>query len=168
MLWHTKTGRLALSAVFLALAMIVSYIESMMTFSPFPGVKLGLSNVVIMFLFFRVGKTEAISVSVVRVILISILFGNLASFVFSAAGGALSLASMFVSLTFKDKISFFGIGVLSSSIHGVGQIIGFAALYSAPGAVMYLPVLLLTSVPLGLLSGGLIVLLDKKIKLAGE
>ncbi len=79
---------LASFGVFVALALIFSYIETLIPFQiGIPGVKLGLANIVIVIALYRMPVKEAYLLSGVRVVLSGFLFGNLMSILYSLAGG---------------------------------------------------------------------------------
>ena len=89
------TRRMARYALLTALAMVLSWLESMVPVSAAaPGVKLGLTNLVVIFALYRMGLRAAAAVSLARVGLVSMTFGNAYSFAYSLAGAALSLAVM--------------------------------------------------------------------------
>ena len=81
--------------VYLALALILSYVESLIPFYfGIPGVKLGLTNLVIVLVLYQLGFGPAMVLSCARVFLAGFLFGNLYSILYSLAGGVLSLLVM--------------------------------------------------------------------------
>ena len=65
--------------IFSAIAIIFGYVESLFPLG-IPGVKLGLANLVIVFLLYLYGVKEAVAVSFVRILVIGFLFGNLFGF----------------------------------------------------------------------------------------
>lgn len=158
---HNYVGRLAMCGLALSLAMIFSYVEAIIP-SPVPGIKLGLANVVCTYVFFRIGKTEAFYISVLRVVLSSVLFGSAATFVFSLFGALLAFSAMMLCTLMGNKVSFIGISVLSAAAHCTGQIIAAVTVYSSLGIIRYLPVLLLCSVPLGIVTGTVVTVTDKR------
>ena len=87
-----KLTRLALTVSF---ALILSYIESRIpAFVAIPGVKVGLANIAVIFSLYKLGPKEAASISVVRVLLVSFLFGSPISLIYSLTGAVLSFAVM--------------------------------------------------------------------------
>ena len=100
---HPKTAALSLTACLLAIALIFSYVEMLIFPTVFPGVKLGLANIVVMFAFFIVGKKYAVAVALLRVVLSAVLFGNASTFLFSIFGAVLSLSALFLSLLFGKE-----------------------------------------------------------------
>ena len=85
-----KTRKITVLAMAIALAMILSYVESLIPSPGIPGVKMGLANIVVVFCLYRLGWKEAAGVSLLRVFLVSLLFGHAASLMYSAAGAVRS------------------------------------------------------------------------------
>ena len=136
-----------------ALSMIFSFVESRLpTFIPIPGVKLGLCNVVIIFTLLTLGTPSAIAVSLLRVILSSILFGNMAAFFYSLAGAILSLGAMILLKHFR-LFSAVGISVVGGVMHNVGQLLMAWIILGTAGVMYYLPVLVLAGTVAGALIG---------------
>ena len=144
--------RMTTLSLLFALAMIFSFVESRLpTFIPIPGVKLGLCNVVVIFTLLRLGAPSAIGVSLLRVLLSSILFGNMAAFFYSFAGAALSLAVM-ILLKKTNLFSAVGISVAGGVMHNAGQLLMAWIILGTAGVMYYLPVLVIA----GTLAGALI------------
>ena len=100
-----RTKRLATLSMLVAVAMILSYVESLIPpLVAVPGVKIGLSNIVTVFALYTLGPKSAVCVSAVRVSLSALLFGNLASFIFSISGAALSLLAMIILTRHAENV----------------------------------------------------------------
>ena len=117
-----KTKRLVLLAMLTAVAMILSYVESLLPSVGIPGVKMGLANIAVIFALFRFGWKEAAALSLVRVVLVSLLFGSVGAMLYSLAGAVLSLAVMAL-LRRIDRFSTVGISVAGGVAHNAGQIL---------------------------------------------
>ena len=157
-----RLRRMTTLSLLFALAMIFSFVESRLpTFIPIPGVKLGLCNVVIIFTLLKLGAPAAIAVSLLRVLLSSILFGNAAAFFYSLAGAILSLAVMILMKRFRT-FSAVGISVLGGVMHNIGQLLMAWILLGTAGVMYYLPVLLIAGVIAGALIGLLSAYLAKR------
>lgn len=147
----TFRGREALFGLLTALAFLLSYLESLVPiFILVPGVKLGLANLVVFAALYFLGWKEAFLLSMVRVVLVSITFGNLFSLFYSLAG---ALLSFFVMCLFRH----FQFGKITVSIaggiaHNIGQLLTAALLMRTEALMGWLPVLLLS----GSIAGGLI------------
>ena len=158
----TRLRRMTTLSLLFALAMIFSFVESRLpTFIPIPGVKLGLCNVVIIFTLLSLGAPSAIAVSLLRVLLSSILFGNAAAFFYSLAGAILSLAAMILAKHFR-LFSAVGISVLGGVMHNIGQLLMAWILLGTAGVMYYLPVLLIAGTVAGALIGLLAAYLSKR------
>ena len=117
-----STKRLATDAMFLTLALVVSYIEVLIPVPVgIPGVKLGLANGVIMVLLFFTTWTRTLEISVIRVVLAGFLFGNPMTIAYSLAGGILSLVIMGL-LKKIEGFSPIGISVGGGVAHNIGQL----------------------------------------------
>lgn len=145
--------KVAFLGVFLALALIFSYIE---TWIPnvfgVPGIKLGLANIVIIILLFRFGTKEAYGISVARVILAGFLFGNLASILYGLAGAMLSLTVMLL-LKRTGKFKVITVSAVGGICHNVGQLIVAILVLENYRISYYLPVLLISGLVTGILIG---------------
>ncbi len=152
----------------IALAMIMSYIEALVPLSfAVPGIKMGLANIVIIFVLYKIGTKEAILVSLIRVILVSLLFSNVMAMAYSIAGAVLSLSVMWL-LKKTDKFSFIGVSIAGGIMHNVGQIIMAVILLGTEQIALYLPVLIITGTATGVVIGivsGLVINRFKNIRL---
>lgn len=145
-----KTAYLGL---FSAVAIIFGYVETLVpVFAGIPGIKLGLANLVTVFLLYLYNWSEAAAVSAVRIVVIGFLFGNLFSILFSLAGAALSLLVM-VLLKKSGGFSVAGISVAGGVSHNIGQIVVAAFVVENVKLFYYLPVLLISGLVTGLLIG---------------
>jgi heptaprenyl diphosphate synthase len=156
-----KTRKLAALSLLTALALILSYVESMVPAPvPVPGVKLGLANLVVIFALYKLGWKEAVGVSLLRVLLVSLLFGHVASLMYSAAGAVLSLLGM-ILLRRIGKFSCVFVSVSGGVLHNLGQILMAWALMGS-NVVYYLPVLILSGTVAGVVIGVVSALLVKR------
>ena len=148
-----STKRLATDAMFLTLALVVSYIEVLIPVPVgIPGVKLGLANGVIMVLLFFTTWTRTLEISVIRVVLAGFLFGNPMTIAYSLAGGILSLVIMGL-LKKIEGFSPIGISVGGGVAHNIGQLLVAMVVVQTYQVGYYLPVLLVAGEGTGLLIG---------------
>lgn len=148
----------------IALAMIMSYIESLFPLNfAVPGIKMGLANIVIVFVLYRMGLKEAIVISLIRVFLVSLLFGNVMSMAYSISGAVCSLAVM-VLLKKTDRFSTIGVSVAGGVMHNFGQIIMAIIIMGAKQIIFYLPALCITGTITGILIGIVSSIVIKRIK----
>ena len=145
--------KVAYFGVFTALALIFSYVETLIPIHlGIPGVKLGLANLIIVITLYKMGVKEAYILSVVRVVLAGFIFGNMFSILYSMAGGLLSLTIM-IFLKRTDKFSIMGISMAGGVFHNIGQLIMAAIVLESLSIIYYLPVLLISGVLTGFLIG---------------
>ena len=150
---HSKQlwRKTAFMGVFLALAMICSYIEMLIPFDfGIPGVKLGLTNIVVVLMLYSIGTKEAFCVSVIRIFLVGILY--------SLGGGILSFLVMAL-LKKGNHLGCISVSVAGGIAHNIGQILIAALVVSSHYVLYYFPVLLIA----GLLTGFLIGLLAQEL-----
>lgn len=145
--------RVAYFGVFTALALIFSYIETLIPFQiGIPGVKLGLANLIIVVALYKMGTREAFCLSVVRIVLSGFLFANLFSILYSLAGGMLSLAVMSL-MKRRDSFSVYGVSMAGGVFHNIGQILIAMVVVETFSVAYYIPVLLVAGVITGLVIG---------------
>lgn len=157
-----NTKRLVLLAMLTAVAMILSYVESLLPSVGIPGVKMGLANIAVIFALFRFGWKEAAALSLVRVVLVSLLFGSVGAMLYSLAGAVLSLAVMAL-LRRTDRFSTVGISVAGGVAHNAGQILMAMLILQTKQLLGYLPVLAVSGIAGGVLTGLAAALLIRRI-----
>ncbi len=158
-----KSRRITLQAILLSLTLIIYVIESALPplLPGVSGVRLGLSNVFILYTLCVLGISPAVWLMIAKCILGPIFAGAPTAIFYSLAGGILSLMTMIVmKKIFCDKIGLVGISVTGAIMHNVGQLL-MAALLTSTGAIfIYLPTMtamsILTGIVTGLLTGAII------------
>ncbi len=150
-----------------ALAFVFSYVESLIPINlGIPGVKLGLANMVVMVTLYLVGAKEALTLSLVRIVLAGFTFGNLASMGYSLAGGMLSLLVMVVAKK-TGLFSITGVSILGGVFHNVGQILAAAFVVETATLFYYLPFLIVSGTAAGIAIGMLSAMAVKRLQGAG-
>lgn len=146
-------SRVAYFGVFTALALIFSYVETLIPISfGIPGIKLGLANLIIVIALYRLRLKEAYLLSVARVLLAGFLFGNYFSIFYSLAGALLSLSVMAV-LKKDGGFSVIGVSIAGGVSHNIGQLIVAMLAVETYQVAYYLPVLLIAGLMTGCLIG---------------
>ena len=149
--WSTR--KIAYMGMFIAVAMVFSYVESLIPVNiAVPGVKLGLANLVTIVVMFKIDVRSAWVISLIRVVLSALLFGNLSIMVYSLAGAVLSLLVM----TLCKKLKIFGLlgtSILGAVSHNAGQIIMAAILMKSGNIMLYIPVLCISGTIAGICIG---------------
>lgn len=157
-----KTAKIAQYGLIIALALVLSYLESLVPPLGVPGVKLGLPNLAVMFALYRLSLRDACVISLVRAALVSLLFGNGMSLAYSLAGATLSLAVMGL-LKKTGKFSCVGVSVAGGVAHNAGQILVAMAVLETSRLAWYLPVLCVAGTAAGVLIGMVSGVLVKRI-----
>ena len=152
-------GKVAYFGVFTALALIFSYVETLIPINfGIPGAKLGLANLVIVIVLYKTGWKEALLLSVIRIVLAGFIFGNLFAILYSLAGGLLSLAAM-TMIKQRGSFSVIGVSMAGGVTHNIGQLIVAMLVVETYQVGYYLPVLMIS----GLVTGALIGLVCKEV-----
>ena len=146
-------NRVAYFGVFTALALIFSYIETLVPISfGIPGVKLGLANLIIVIALYKIPLREVYVLSIVRVLLSGVLFGNYFSIAYSLAGGLLSLTVMAL-LKKAGGFSGIGISIAGGVCHNIGQLVVAMIVVETFAMSYYMPMLLVAGLITGFLIG---------------
>ena len=145
--------RVAYVGVMIALAMILSYLESFVPLPiGIPGVKLGIANLVVLVTLGFLSYKEVAAIDLLRIVLSGILFGSGVSLAYSLSGGILSLILMLL-LDKSRRFSLAGISIAGGVSHNIGQIIVAVVLTGTPEIIWYLPVLLISGTISGFFTG---------------
>ncbi len=157
----SQAEKTAYIGIFTALSIVISILESFFPM-PVPGLKLGVANVVTIYILFYPGTKESFLSLFCRCIICSILFGSVTSFAFSLAGGLMSLS---ISAIIKKKcptfFSFVGICVLGAAMHNTTQTAVCCLMLGSFAPLSYLPILLVGSVICGIVTGSILNLIPK-------
>lgn len=160
-----RTKKIALRALLVALALVLSYLESLLP--PLahiaPGLKLGLPNIAVVFALYRLGGRDAAAISLLRVALAALLFGSALSLAHSAAGAAVSLAVMLL-LRRSGRFGCLGVSVAGALAHNLAQLTTAALLLGTRRLLWYLPALLIGGTLAGIAVGVAAALLVKRVK----
>lgn len=139
--------------MFLALALILSYVEALIPFHfGIPGVKLGLANLITVVMLYCAGAKEAFLISVLRIVLSGFLFGNPFSIIYSLSGGIFSFLAMLL-LKKTQKLQVVPVSVIGGIFHNIGQLAVAAAVVENYNLIYYMPALLVAGFVTGFLIG---------------
>ncbi len=148
-----NTRKLTTYALLAALAMILSFVESRIpAFFAVPGMKLGLTNIVVLTALYKLDAKSALFINIVRIIVVSVLFGNVMAFAFSMAGGFLSWAVMVLSKR-SGKFGITGVSTLGGIFHNIGQILVAIIALNTYAISWYLPILWFSGIVSGFVIG---------------
>ena len=151
---NKRIKKIAFLGILTSFAMILSYLELLLPpiSTAFPGIKMGLPNIIIIFTMYRFGIKEAITVSFLRVVCVTFLFGSVMTFAYSALGALLSICVMFL-LKKLDLFSSVGVSVVGGISHNAGQILVAVLIFKAPQIAYYMIPLTISGTVAGLLVG---------------
>lgn len=147
-----KTNKITFLGIMLSLSIILSYVDSLIPLSTYiPGMKIGLANIITMYVLFKYRVRDAFIIMFLRVLISGLLFSGLNSIIFGLTGGVLCIVFMTVSK--KTKLfSVIGVSVIGSLSHNLGQVIAAFIIMDNINIMYYFPFLLIT----GLLTGAVI------------
>ena len=152
-------------AVTVAVAMMLSFVESRIPpLTAVLGVKVGLANIAVIFALYKLGAGRAAAISLVRVLLVAMLFGSPISMLYSIAGAVLSLGAM-IPLKRLTPLSEVGVSVVGGVMHNVGQIAMASIIMETAVIALYLPTLLVSGTIAGIAVGTASALLVRKVKI---
>lgn len=151
-----KIRKMLYISLLVSMALILFTIENMIPV-PFitPGAKLGLANLVIMIAVYTLDSyKESFLVLILRIILSSLLVGNLSTLLYSSVGGILSF---FVSVLVKELggkyVSIIGVSASAAVFHNIGQLLVASLILNNFGVFLYLPVLSIAGIGTGIFVG---------------
>lgn len=151
---NNRTKKIAYLGLAAGIALILSYVESLFPpiWAAVPGIKMGLPNIAIIFLLYRFGFKEAFGVSLIRVFIVSLLFGSVMTLAYSITGAVFSLVLMAI---FKklNVFSTVGVSIIGGVTHNLGQIIVAMLLMGTAEIGYYMIVLAVTGTLAGIFIG---------------
>lgn len=162
----SKTRNLVLNSMLFSLAIVLAIVENSLPplFFAAPGVKLGLSNIPVMYALFFVDKKSAFTIAVLKASFVIITRGYIAG-ILSLCGGILSLLIMsLLVIIFKEKISYFILSIFGAVFHNIGQFVAISLIYTNIYLWVYLPVLLVSGVVAGMTTSTLLRLIMPAFK----
>jgi heptaprenyl diphosphate synthase len=162
----SRTKKLTLSAALIALALVLSLLDSALcSFLPFvPGMKIGLAGGVTLFALYTLEKGWAFMIVAARCLLAGLFSGSPTMLLFSLAGAFLSFAVMAAA---QKKLSAIKVSVLGGIAHNTAQILVAVAVTQTPAVSWYFPILILSGTVFGFVMGWLTsVILDRSRKIS--
>ena len=157
-----KTRKLTTLSMLTAIALTIFMVEAQIPpLTPVPGIKMGLPNIVIVWALYRLRFRDAAGLSILRVLLVSLLFGSAFSLLYSLSGAVLSLAVM-AGLKATKKFGCAGVSVAGAVAHNFGQILMAVLVLETGKLIYYFPVLCISGTVAGICIGLLAALLIKR------
>lgn len=151
---HAYVQRIALCGLLTALMLVLGYVESRIPVIPgIPGIKLGLSNAVLLYAVYFLPPSLTVGLMLVKVVLSGLLSGALfPTMAFSLAGGILSVCGMLLAQRF-GKFGVVGVSVIGAFLHNVGQVLVALWLVQNMNILYYMAILTLAAIGTGILTG---------------
>lgn len=150
-----KVKRLALMGLLFALAMALSFLESLLPALPMlpPGIRLGLSNIVTMYALFVLGQVSGYTIAILKALFVLLTRGAVAA-AMSAAGGVFSVTVMLLlSLLPGIKEQYLLLSVFGGAAHNIGQLVMARFIINNQYVWYYFPVLLVAGLLMGAITG---------------
>lgn len=148
-----NTRKVTIFGLLTGVALVLGYFEQFIPIaSTLPGIKLGLANTVLLYAIYMMSSKNSFSLMFLKVILSGLLFAGLSSTIYSFAGGLLSLIMMLI-IKRLPGVSIIGVSIVGAVFHNAGQILAAAMIVQNMGVFLYLPVLLISAVITGILTG---------------
>ncbi len=157
--------RLTTCALLTAVALTIFIVELQIpTLAPIPGVKLGLANIVTVYAMFAVGAGDTAAILLSRIVLGSLFSGNMMTILYSLTGGVFCYVVMLLMRRIVTERQIWVCSVMGAIAHNMGQICAAMLVTGTPQLIAYLPVLMISGVLAGLLTGIAAQLLVNKLR----
>lgn len=148
-----RTKRIALCALLLSLMLIAGYVENLIPVAPgIPGIKLGLSNSILVLSLYMLGVPTSLLLMVLKVLLSGILFSGVSAMMYAFSGGAVSLLCMALFSRMKG-VSPIVTSAIGGLMHNVGQVALAMLILHTPQLVYYMAVLMAVGLATGAATG---------------
>lgn len=159
-----KVKKIALYGVLVALGVAFSYVEMLIpVFFAIPGIRIGLANIVILTALYTLGNVSAVTISVIRIMLVFFMFGNGMSLAYSFAGAFISLIVM-ITMKRLEKFSTITVSIAGAVSHNIGQILVAVFITNIRALYWYLIILWFVGILTGTLIGIIAGILIKRVK----
>lgn len=159
-----RLQRLTLSALLLAMMLVLGFVESQLPAAPgIPGVKLGLSNGVLIFAIYMLGIPSAFALMIMKVLLSGMMFGGVSAMMYAFAGGALSMLLMSLLSRMKG-VHVVVVSMIGGLAHNVGQVALAMLLVNTPQLLYYMAILMIVGLACGALTGTCATLVMKHLQ----
>ncbi len=148
-----RNRSLTITAMLAAASICIFVIEMQLPpLAPIPGIKPGLSNIVVLIALCLLGRRTAFAVLLLRIIICAVLLGQGISIIYSLAGGILAL--MVMSLMIKAlKEYIWVVSVFGAVFHNIGQLCAACVLLNSFAVFGYFPVLMISGIITGIFTG---------------
>ncbi len=150
---RVNVKKISVYGMITAAAIVLSWLEAQIPpFFPIPGMKIGLTNIIVVIALYKMGSGSAMAVNVLRILLVSFLFGGPSALIYSLSGGMLSLLVM-ILLKKTGKFKMISVSIAGGIFHNVGQILIAMLMTDTTSILWYLAVLWFAGAVSGTLIG---------------
>lgn len=164
----SSTKRFSYVSMLVALAILLNLAESMFIPPIQFGIRFGIANIVSLITIERFGLKDMIVVNIMRVLIANLMRGTIFSSIFWISGGGVLLSSLFLIILTKSNSSLIFKSIISSIAHSTGQVLVVMIIYSQVSMISFIPILLITSIPTGYLTGIIAKEVLKRVKIGGN
>ena len=165
---YSPARSIAITGLMASIALIFSYIEVLIPFNPgLPGIKLGIANIVIIVALYYLNGKYALIINIVRIFIAGLLFSGVFGIIYSLAGGLLSLLVM-ILLRRSSIFSVTGVSIAGGVMHNLGQMLIASIVVGNLGVFVYFPVLVISGVLCGFITGILSFLILRHLPCRGS
>lgn len=164
------TKKLTRNAFMLALIIVLSAFESMLPpIAPsIPGIRLGLANIVTMYALFTIDKRSAFTLNILKSVSV-LVTRSVTAAALSLCGGILSICAVIIfRALLKDKLGYTALSVAGAVNHNLGQLIAIAIILGNPAVFGYLPVLIVSGVVMGMITGTILNVVMPRLNMIGS
>ena len=135
-----------------AMMLVLGFIESLLPVAAgVPGIKLGLSNGVLMFALYMLDAPTAFILMLLKVLLSGLLFGGVSAMMYALAGGVCSMLGMI--LLKKLKFNLITVSMVGAVLHNLGQVLLAMLILETDQLIYYMAILLLVGLACGAVTG---------------
>ena len=159
--------KITLYGILVSAALVISVAEGWFfaAFFPIPGLKLGLANIITLFALYFLGPLPALIILLLRCALASLFGGGVTAFLFSVTGGMCALGAMALLKRWDGRaFTLYGVSIAGAAAHGLGQIFAAMLVLGTASVLYYLPILLLSGIVTGALTGFLSTILFRRLR----
>ena len=147
-----RIHRVTFCGILTAVMLILGFFESLLPAGPVPGIKLGLSNSVLVLALYMLGIPTSFLLMILKVTLSGFMFGSISAMMYAFAGGLLSMIAMSLLSRVKD-IHVIVVSMVGGVMHNVGQVALAMLILKTPQLIYYMAVLMIAGLICGALSG---------------
>lgn len=158
-----KSRDIAIIGTMSMLAAMISYVEVIITpIVPIPGMRLGLSNIVLLICLIHLPLNQTLIITTLKSVLAAIFSGSITSFFYSFPSGIVSILIMYFMLKFVPKFSYIGVSVVGAFFNNIVQILVSYIVLDSFVYFYYMPYITIVGTIMGTIIGYIINELERK------